>query len=58
VKKTRRAVTMETIDRVRGILKHKSQQKPLAKYWAEHKKAERELEAAKSRCQLTGKGCR
>jgi AbrB family looped-hinge helix DNA binding protein len=40
-------VTAATIRRVRGILKRKPGQKPLAEEWAEHKKAERELEEAK-----------
>jgi AbrB family looped-hinge helix DNA binding protein len=37
-------VTVATIRRVRGILKRKPAQKPLAQEWAEHKKAEREVE--------------
>jgi len=40
-------VTSATIRRVRGILKRKSGQKSLPEEWAEHKKAERELEEAK-----------
>ncbi len=37
-------VTPATIRRVRGILKRKAGQKPLAEEWAGHKKAERGLE--------------
>ncbi len=40
-------VTTVTVRRVRGILKRNRGQKPLAQEWAEHKKAERELEGAK-----------
>jgi AbrB family looped-hinge helix DNA binding protein len=37
-------VTAALIRRGRGILKRKPGDKPLAEEWAEHKKAERELE--------------
>jgi AbrB family looped-hinge helix DNA binding protein len=40
-------VTTATIGRVRGILKRKPGQKTLAEEWAEHKKAEREIEEAR-----------
>jgi hypothetical protein len=45
--------TTTTIRRVRGILKRRPGQKPLAEEWAEHKKAERELEEAKQKYQQT-----
>ncbi len=44
-------VTAVTIRRLRGILKRKPGEKPLAEQWAEHKRAEIELEDAKyARC--------
>ncbi|HZM01918.1 MAG TPA: AbrB/MazE/SpoVT family DNA-binding domain-containing protein [Candidatus Saccharimonadales bacterium] len=39
-----RPVTAALIKRGRGILKRKPGEKPLAQEWAEHKKAEKELE--------------
>jgi AbrB family looped-hinge helix DNA binding protein len=40
-------VTAVTIRRLRGILKRKPGEKPLAEEWAEHKREEIELEEAK-----------
>lgn len=40
-------VTAVTIRRLRGILKRKPEDKPLAEEWAEHKRGEIELEEAK-----------
>jgi AbrB family looped-hinge helix DNA binding protein len=40
-------VTAATIRKLRGILKRKPGDKPLAEEWAEHKSAEVELEEAK-----------
>ncbi len=40
-------VTAVAIRRARGMLKRSPGQKPFATEWAEHKKAERELEEAK-----------
>ena len=44
-------VTATTIRKLRGILKRKPGAKPFAEEWAEHKRAEMELEEAKyARC--------
>ncbi len=40
-------VTRHAINRLRGILKRKPGDKPLAEEWAEHKQQEKELEEAK-----------
>ena len=40
-------VTAATIRKLRGILKRKPGDKPFAEEWAEHKRAEMELEEAK-----------
>jgi AbrB family looped-hinge helix DNA binding protein len=40
-------VTRHAINRLRGILKRKSGSKPFAEEWAEHKRAELELEERK-----------
>jgi AbrB family looped-hinge helix DNA binding protein len=40
-------VTSVTIRRLRGILKRKPDDKPLAEEWSEHKRNEKELEEAK-----------
>ena len=40
-------VTAVTIRRLRGILKRKPGEKPLAEEWAEHKREENQLEEAK-----------
>ena len=40
-------VTATTIRKLRGILKRKPGDKPLAEEWAEHKRGEMELEEAK-----------
>jgi AbrB family looped-hinge helix DNA binding protein len=40
-------VTKHAINRLRGILKRKPGDKPLAEEWADHKKQEKELEEAK-----------
>ena len=42
-----RPVTSVTIRRLRGILKRKPGDKPFDEEWAEHKRAEKELEEAK-----------
>ncbi len=39
-------VTKHAINRLRGILKRKPGDKPLAEEWAEHKRQEKELEEA------------
>jgi bifunctional DNA-binding transcriptional regulator/antitoxin component of YhaV-PrlF toxin-antitoxin module len=40
-------VTRHAINRLRGILKRKPGDKPLAEEWAEHQRQEKELEEAK-----------
>jgi bifunctional DNA-binding transcriptional regulator/antitoxin component of YhaV-PrlF toxin-antitoxin module len=40
-------ITSVTIRRLRGILKRKPGDKPLAEEWADHRRAEKELEETK-----------
>jgi hypothetical protein len=40
-------ITAVTIRRLRGILKRKPGDKPLAEEWADHRRAEKELEETK-----------
>jgi bifunctional DNA-binding transcriptional regulator/antitoxin component of YhaV-PrlF toxin-antitoxin module len=48
-------VTKHAINRLRGILKRKSGDKPFAEEWAEHKRQEKELEEAKDAMWLRAK---